>query len=738
VKLWKIVSLALLVTFLSTPSTLHAQAAEQQAAEEQAAGEQAADDQAAAARGKFTGEITVTAQKREEALIDVPISIKAITSDDLETINAQELADIVRLVPSMSMTDLQRGGNNVQIRGLGSNVGNVGTVALYNDGIISATRTQSDGTFAEQDPTLFDVERVEVLRGPQGTLYGEGSFGGVINFISRRPDPSRFSASFSGDFFSIKDGDSSNYNAGAMVNIPLVKDRWAVRLVAHSRDRGGYIDGVDVLPLFFGQLPEFVGEDLNTEKFYGGRVLLGYTGEKVFANLIVKSQKTELGIANFTSASVIDFVNQLIGSSFDPELSQTLFGSTFGSEETTNEAVLDINVATPIGLFTSITGWGDVEAEIFSDPGAIAENDAFSQEFRLSSESSGALNYTVGAYYRSAERLFELGPGGGIPFGFTSMDQWSVYGQLYWDISQQVRATLGAAYAEFDSEVRDDLNPLPAAKNTFDDVSPKLALNWQPNDSTNAYVSAAKGFRAGGANIDESLGTDPTYSEGFDPDTIWNYEVGVKKAFADGRVALNTAVFYIDWSDIQIDRPITSVVTPPVQFIVVNGGDAHSFGIEADLYWNPGKGWDIVLGGSVIEPEYDSGSIESVAGPFELEGQTLPSAPKELWNASVSKTFPIGGQGLDGFVRVDYSHRGNSFADVPNERPGADLNSGEFDLVNLRLGVRQQGWEFQVFAKNLTNEDASAWSFDIPAEFTSLRARIAPLTVGMNIKFFYN
>jgi outer membrane receptor protein involved in Fe transport len=734
-KLSRIALLALLGICLSLSFPLAAQEAEEPVAEEPATDELPADELPDEYRGRFIEEITVTAQKREETLIEVPISIKAITSETLQTINAQDLSDIARMVPSMSMTDLSRGGNNVQIRGLGSNVGNVGTVALYNDGIISASRTQTDGTFAEQDSTMFDVERVEVLRGPQGTLYGEGSFGGVISLISKRPDPGQVSASFTGDFFSIKEGSSSNYNLAGMVNIPLAQDKWALRLVAHTRDRDGYIDAVDVLPLFSGQMPVYLGDDLNWEKFYGGRVMLGYTGEKVFGTLIFKTQKTELGLQNFTSPTTLAIVSTITGEDYG-DLTQAAFGDIFGSDNTTNEGVLEINVDTSIGLFTSITGFGKVDAESFSSTGAVFENEAFSQEFRLSSASSGALNYTVGAFYRNSERTVELGQGGGIPFGATALDQWSLYGQLYWDITQKVRATLGVAFAQFHTDVTDSLNDLPTAKYDFDDVSPKFALNYQPTDRTNAYVSVAKGFRAGGANIDESLGTDPNYSQGFDPDTIWNYELGLKKIFWDGRFAMNTAVFYIDWSDIQIDKAIGSVVTPPIQFIVINGEKAHSVGIEADFYINPGSGWDITLGGSYLEPEFDGGTIDSVYGTWELEGMTLASAPRVLYNASVSKTFPIGGRGLEGFVRADYSHRGNSFADVPNEPPGTDFNSRPFDLLNLRLGVRRQSWEVQIFATNLTNEDASAWNFD--DGFFHLRARIAPTTVGISLKYFYN
>jgi outer membrane receptor protein involved in Fe transport len=169
---------------------------------------------------------------------------------------------------------------------------------------------------------------------------------------------------------------------------------------------------------------------------------------------------------------------------------------------------------------------------------------------------------------------------------------------------------------------------------------------------------------------------------------------------------------------------------------VVNGEGAHSVGIEADIYWSPGTGWDIVLGGSVLEPQFDGGTISSDWGVFDLDGMTLANAPEVLYNASVSKTFRLGGGGLNGFVRADYSHRGNSFADVPNEPPGADLNSRAFDLVNLRLGVNKKSWEIQLYAKNLGNEDASAFNWD--DGLFHFRARIAPTTVGVYFKYIYN
>jgi outer membrane cobalamin receptor len=173
--------------------------------------------------------IVVTAQKREQDLQKVPISVKALQGEELDRVNADSLDDITRMVPSLTMTNLSRGGNQVQIRGLGSNVGSVGTVAIYNDGVIASSRIQSSGTFAEQDSALYDVDRIEVLRGPQGTLYGEGSFGGVINIISREPNSRAIEASFSGTWFDVKEGSSENFDLQGMVNVPIVEDLLAVR-----------------------------------------------------------------------------------------------------------------------------------------------------------------------------------------------------------------------------------------------------------------------------------------------------------------------------------------------------------------------------------------------------------------------------------------------------------------------------------------------------------------------------
>ena len=680
--------------------------------------------------------ITVTAQKQEENIQTVPISVKALSSETLSTINADGMEDIVRLVPSASMTNLSRGGNNIQIRGLGSNIANVGTVAIYNDGVIAPDRIASAGTFAEQDPAMYDIDRVEFLRGPQGTLYGEGSFGGVINVISKRPDATKFDASFSGSTFSVEDGDDGNYDVAGMLNVPLMKDVLALRAVGYDYDHGGYIDAVNVLPVFFGAPPVRVKEDANTEKVTGGRVALGFTpGETYDVTLTGKTQKTEIGMQSYDSPDLMRLANLLGGTSFSPKKTQAVFtdASQLGGESTTDEVILQANAELGFGKLTSITGWGQVDVN--NENTVKSNSDAWSEELRLASEGEGPLKWIVGGYYRSASRDLRASAFGGA-ISSDDLDQKAVFGQLYWTFMTNVTATLGLRYSDEEVKLTDKLNDLPGVSHSFDDWSPKFAIDWQINDATMAYISIAKGFRAGGVNVDESLGTDPTYSSGFDSDEIWNYEIGLKVALFDDRATINTAIFYIDWSDIQIDKAIASVINPPVQFIVVNGQDAHSYGIESDIAMDLGAGWQVSLGGSYVNAEYDNGTIDSATAGlgFPLDGEHLPSAPQYVLNGSVEKAFAVGSSGMQAYVRTDYTMRGSSYGDVPNEAPpGGSFKSGQSQVWNLRTGLRQNVWEVQVFATNLTNQHDSTYNF-YDGGFADVHALLQPRTIGVNLK----
>jgi iron complex outermembrane recepter protein len=692
--------------------------------------------------------VTVTAQKRSQRLQDVPISIKAVDGETLDKLNADGLDDLTRLVPSLTMTNLSRGGNQVQIRGLGSNSpSSVGTVAIYNDGVISSSRIGSSGTFAEQDSAMYDIERIEVLRGPQGTLYGEGSFGGVINIISKSPNSHAIEGSFSGTWFDVEEGTSDNFDFQGMVNLPIIKDLLAVRAVGYSFDHGGYIDSIDIIPVFGGDPAALVAEDANTEEIRGGRFMVALTPSDAFdAKFIYKTEKTELGIQSVSSPNLIAIANGAGGTNFNPELSQVNSGpllglsTAFGTEAEVQESILELNLNTSIGQLTSITGYGTTEV---SNAFTLAvDGEAWSEELRLSSDSDGPFNWTTGFYYRDAEQTREAF---GTPFSFMELTQWAVFGQAYWEFAPSWTLTAGLRYEEQEVNVTDLANALPTVTGEFSSVVPKIALDWKADNDTLVYASIAKGFRAGGANVDLSLGApSPGFTQTFEPDQIWNYEVGLKTGLLDGIVTLNTAVFYIDWSDIQIDKNIVTV--PPALattfFIVTNGEAAHAFGIEADVYVTPGDGWEIVLGGSLVEAEFDGGVIIPASGiPTSIDGDRLPSSPKYLFNASIERTFNVATD-LEAYLRGDVSVRGNSFGDVPNTPQTGffttgDLTSGEATNVDFRAGLRGEVWELQAFVTNVFDERASSFTF-WDGGFADVNVVMRPRTIGLNLKLRYS
>jgi outer membrane receptor protein involved in Fe transport len=688
-------------------------------------------------------EVVVTAQKKAESLENVPISVKAVTSETIETLNAESAEDYLRLVPSVSMTNLARGGNQIQIRGLGSNVGNVGTVAVYNDGVVAPNRIQQSGTFSEEDPGLFDIDRVEVLRGPQGTLYGEGSLGGVINIISKLPNLDRIQAEVSGTWFNRAHGTSDNEDVSAMVNLPIIKDVFGVRLVGYSYDHDGWISLVDPIPVLFGFGPaKLLKTDANTEKVTGGRAIAAFKPNETFdATFIIKGERTAAGAAPFASPHQIAFANALGGTSFDPAYTQTAFLANSSVSKTT-QAILQLNAHTGIGDLTSLTGYGTLNSD--SSTTAINHDRAWDEELRLASRSSGAFSWIVGAYYRNALSALDLAGVG--PFARDKSTEEAIFGQAYWAFAPGWKATVGLRESHQTSEVN-QVSPALASRGTFNSFLPKVTVQYQHDPNAPLfYVTAAKGFRAGGANVDESEGTDPKFRGPFSPDSIWNYELGSKATFLGGKLTVNAAVFYIDWSNVQIDRPIISLINPPVGFIVVNGSRAHSYGVEADVYLYPTPQWTITLGGSALNAGFDSGVITGVQGTVPLKGETFSSTPKYTANLSVERRIELTHR-LEGYLRGDYSYRSSSFGDVPNHQfdapfvgalgvPG-DLRSGASQIVNLRAGIRRDQWDVQVFCTNVFDTHASTFT-DFDGGFTDLVVVLPPRTIGVNLKLRYN
>ncbi|MEE4218796.1 MAG: TonB-dependent receptor [Xanthomonadales bacterium] len=673
-------------------------------------------------------EVLVTAQKMEQREQEVPISIRSIDSRTLELINAERFEDMARLVPSLSFTDRQRGQNQVLIRGLGT-VSGVSTVAIYNDGVISGSRIQGAGSFGEMDPTFYDVNRVEVLRGPQGTLWGEGSFGGVINIISNRPDPTAFDASASFTWRDVDQGSSSNYDYAAMVNVPLVSDRLALRVVGSYVDHDGFVDQYDT------STGEMI-ENINTEETTSWRAMLGYDGEVFDADLIYRYQEILLGGSNAAWPNTAAAVG--IGDKY----TQFTTGETNNSYEN-SEIVLDMNWDFDSMMLTSLTSSSEVDTlSRITIPGQVTSPnvgtfDAWAQELRLASVGGENFDWIVGAYYRDASRKADIA---GILTFDSNQTSMSVFGQLYWYLSESLTATFGLRYENIES---DSLAVVYGfyeefSKGDWSHTSPKVTLDWAVNEKVMLYGTVAEGFRTGGINTNFALplGIPPEllvpiepFQETFDPDSVWNYEIGMKSAWMNGRMTWNLALFMIDWSDYQSEGDLF-LGANGIGY-TINSGDAESIGFETDLAFRPNEHWLLTLGASHVEPEITSGIYK---------GNQLANAPKNVFNASAEYSWPVGN--WEAYLYGDYSFRDSSYGDIVNgddpNVPPAYLNRSEsYAIGNVRAGLRSKHWSIQAFVENVTNEYGSSFTFQIldsPPAFESV-SLITPRTYGVNVSY---
>jgi len=564
-------------------------------------------------------EITVTARKREESLQDVGASIQAFTGESLKRQGITSMADVVRFLPSVSHIGAVPGGNKIIFRGVSDNPNAfiaASSAALYLD-------EQPLTQFAvNPEPRLVDIERVEALAGPQGTLYGDSSQSGTLRIITNKPDPSEFSAGAEVMFRTGSDSDNS-YDVNAYVNLPLVEDKFAIRLVGFSAEDGGFIDNVPGTSVMLGgkNNDNLVQEDINKVEFSGGRVAAKwFMNENWSATLAYIAQKSEADGSNIYDPTVGDLQNVLFFKDIrDDEWSQaslTLEGSIGSIDFVSNTSYFERDVDYSYDRSAYAAYWNynicssyaaycwsgqtlyDQDTTSYSIENL--ENERFTQEIRLS-QSGDNYRWVLGAFYekktefwayraKTPEFLDSLSyyywtgiyaPSGVDPSWWLSVDdtewkQWAVFGNFNYDFSERWSMEIGLRY--FDQEM--DRNyyvdkPFISAPGVWpdftnptgenSDVVPKVAVNFNINDDHMLYALYSEGFRAGGANrnrVPEEFTALPLV---YEPDKLKNFEIGFKSRFADGRMQLNATAFFGQWEDYQIETvdPSFLACVPP-------------------------------------------------------------------------------------------------------------------------------------------------------------------------------
>ncbi len=621
-------------------------------------------------------QITVTANRREESVLEVSSSVSAYDQRFIEDRGLDSIEELVLFTPGfvVQAPDIWGDSLDFTIRGIADQPLSTATVGLYLDEVPLTV----GGGGGEPAIRTFDLERVEVLRGPQGTLFGAGAMGGAVRYITNKPDTEDFSGQVRVEAGAVNEGGTDSAIDLAL-NIPLVEDKLAVRLVGNIEGQGGYID----LP----NLSTGPVEDANTRDLTSTRVALRYTPtQNLTVDFLTWNQDIEFEgfrVLNSSASSLlVDDVDTGILARGDDNFDQ-----------------LALTISYDLGFAELISSTSKVETDDFvrfSQPGFGTQSidgwlASFTQEVRIASKSDRKLHWVVGGFYQDAENGFDADIPA-IPLEIrveTIREQTSLFGELTVQLTEALSATVGLRlFSEDSSENRADvfggfMLPVLARDADFEETIPKFSLSFQPTENLNLYATASQGFRVGGLN----LSLDPRDPISFEPDSLWSYELGYKADAREDRLSTSVAIFHNDWSDIQI-----------FQFglgagVVVNGGEAHTQGVEAQVSYRLTESLVVTLNGSLLEAEFD----ETVAASGIVEGTRIPDVAEA--NAAVLLDFSRRlADNLLFTASLDTVYGGDQVNS--NQSPKRESSVS----WNGRAGVNRGDWEVALFARNLGND----------------------------------
>jgi iron complex outermembrane recepter protein len=683
-----------------------------------------ADPQVAGKAEGNLAEIVVTAQKYEQRLQDVPLSISAVTADELAARNVRSLADMQFSVPGLSSFEYGPGVGYVQIRGVSTSIGNQ-TVGRYLDEMPINGDAQGSGI----DVRLIDMQRVEVLRGPQGTLYGEGSMGGTIRYLTTSPDLNEFSGSVEAGGGQVTDGSDSVLATGVL-NAPLSQGLAGLRMVAGYEKDGGWIDNTTT-----GQ------SDINGVVVKTGRATLKVTpSDRLSLSLLALHQDLDQDNQNFgtdgKTAATVDthnrdrytLVNGVLSYDFD---AVTLLESA-GYLDRTADIQYDL---TPFYLPVLQYYFGVAPGAItqVSLP-TVTDIKTYSNELRLSSRGNSRLHWTVGAYYRKFESDNSGTVGtapGTLPVVILATAQdhvsksWALFGEASYPLTENLSGTLGVRYYEdkVESTTKSTsfgFTTTDVGEETFTTFNPRVNLQYAFSRESMVYLGAAKGFRSGGFNLTSAGGGTVTIPPTYSPDKLWTYELGTKQQLLDRRLEFDWAVYWTDWTDVQ-----SSFFVPGSAITVIqNGGKVSGWGTDVALTARPVDGLTLTATYGWNNLEYQNSTAD------KLEGDPVDNAIRDSYSASVDYRVPLA-ESVKGFVRVDYQHAGKAQITLRNFN-NQIVYIDQRDLVNLRVGADWSRYEASIYADNVTNDRTPI----IPGPFGVIVNNVEqrPRTVGIYLR----
>ncbi|NKF22601.1 TonB-dependent receptor [Solimonas marina] len=673
-------------------------------------GSAASADTSAVASSDALPEITVTAQKRSEKLQDVAASASVITADDIENAGVQNIQDAAALTPNLVITDQLRPGiQNVSFRGFTTVQGGQSPFAIVIDGV-----QQPGQEFLKQQ--LVDIQQIEVLRGPQGTLYGAGAIAGALNIVTKQP---------TNDFHAqAKLGYAQGNDATGTLTVsgPIIKDQLFYRASVYSRNFDGLITN------------DYDGSKVDgvNERSYNGQLLYTPNGQ---LSMDLRAHVTDgsngaLWLVNAGDGSIDNYsqnpsedvhgVDQRLLQSYSLKTDYDFGPMTFTSISAFNKAGQDLLAD------------GDFTDTVSGVQTWTNDTKSWSEELRLTSNGHDRLRWNVGAWgqryfvddrtqYGSIESDGSYSfPESGDDFNIYRYTSWALFGQADYDLTQKLTATLGLRYDMVDANGTNLVTSEPSS-HKFHEPQPKVSLSYQFTPQTMGYATYGKGFRTGGFNPDTPLTTGLRV---YNNEVSSNYEIGVKNEFFDRRLILNADVFHTDFDNQQY---FYSVVTDEgIYRVITNIPKTRVNGAELEFNALP-LPW-LKLNGSV---GYNHTRIERFTeSGTSYKGNEVPQVYPLTTLLGVEASQPLGDR-LMVTGRVDWQHRGGLYYDLDNT---ANQHVSAKDFLNARVALQRaddDAWTVALVGRNLTDERTVA------AVGGSLRSYNEPRQLGVELQIRY-
>lgn len=666
-----------------TPNHIHRQATESQAA-------------------YALNEVMVTAQKYRQPAFDVPISLNVVSGDTLLQHGITDLNSLQYEVPGLHM-DSTGFTHGVYLRGVGNTLGNGAMVGQYiNDADITAEGTFN--AYATGDDGLYDLNRVEVLKGPQGTLYGDGSLGGVIRYITNVPilDRVQMNADVAAMFTQYG---APSQRVETMLNTPIVSGVFGLRIAGLFEHDGGWVDepAADLKNI----------NDSNRVDVRAEALWQPVRRLKVNAMEIIHRHTYGLGTGEDASGDL----TPLFGTTFAPhgsdnsDLSNVAITYDFGTVQLLSssthlkevESIDNINSYESIG---SNTFWIQI-------PNFNVNNEESSEELRLTHDDGGPLRWNAGGFFKHSRNIpledEYFGPAGStlasalriaVPSAQSTSVLWAGFMNGSYVLLDRITLGAGVRYSK-DRETYFYLQQFPAA--TFTSTDPRFYVQYRIGRHVNAYASASKGFRSGGFNA--SLAA-PRYK----PESLWSYDLGSKVRFAKAGIGANMDLFYMDYTNY-----VASTETPLFPFLLANVGKARIEGVDANIAWRPLKEWRFSLDVEALSTKFLTATQLSGYAP----GDRLPYAPQYSFTTSMRRDFQM--QGKPAYVELYYYE----ISRTQYRLLGFPLSQSDvLRFANARIGIHwSDSVQFDLFLHNILNDRGNASVLFAYGESTRPRPR---------------